>query len=1013
MKKIVSIILTFHICASVFAQSVSLSCPDFMDIEASHVVATTGKTSNPFVTKGVVNGRHTLINQQGTDPRTGGSLQLLPPSESQVIKLGNEQVGSEAEALTYHFIVDGNRPALLLKFAVVFEDPGHTQVAQPRFVVKITDSKGNMVDACAEYDVSAAANITGFQSYTPPRGTPVRWRDWTTIGLDLSPYIGQEVQVQFITYDCSQSGHFGYAYFTAHCISNILQIDNCGGADYTVEAPDNFASYLWDNGDRTRISIRSTSDMNASISCLVTSATGCQFTLYGYITNNTFPTEPSIRDTVCEGESYHQHNFELPPQNETGEKFYYNTYLNPLTCDDITVELQLTVLPRYNHIEATICQGYNYTLNGFTIMEPPIGVRYDTIWVGQNKDCDLYNLLKLTVNPSLNLPNNIIGDTSPCTEDAVTYSFEGLDLMTTYQWELPDNAVLVSTGLNKQQITIYFTDDTPANIILKGENGCGTGATPLTVIPRQAYNLFFNEHICQGNEYNDHDFNFGVQDKPGYFVSVKNLKTSKGCDSIVTLALNVLPVTEVHIEPKEIVLCTPEDEIKLLAVTESMEWEDDSEHTDSTNYPFLFIYDCGLTYLWNTGDTTAMISPKPTVTTVYTVTVTPESGCPATASQLVVVNINEPITIDTTICNGETYSLHGITYSETNNYTIKIIKDECEIPITLNLTVDSATYTTIQDTVCYGKAYTKHGLYFTLYEEGMSRDTLHYLRSTGCDSIIYLEIWVHPSPVITIYDTICQNSHYKDHDFDTIPIIAGKMTITRVLPSKHNCDSTVILNLLVNPVVVNMISDETNSCMDYEKFNFYLPELKSDTTLFQDLETSSGCDSTVILNLKVAKQHYLFEDTLTICTDDTPFLWHHKYLTKSGIYYDSLKIKITGCDSVYILNLTVTDAPSVTVVEEKVCENDTVHLIFTGVVPFELDYVFNNIRQNMTVSGMDTALIATQTGENLFIIHGLISENSCLPKKSKGVEINGVNWATCNVNMPGTFAANQENPGMF
>ena len=36
-----------------------------------------------------------------------------------------------------------------------------------------------------------------------------------------------------------------------------------------------------------------------------------------------------------------------------------------------------------------------------------------------------------------------------------------------------------------------------------------------------------------------------------------------------------------------------------------------------------------------------------------------------------------------------------------------------------------------------------------------------------------------------------------------------------------------------------------------------------------------------------------------------------------------------------------------------------------------------------------------------------------LPDDEEGVVINGVKWATCNVDAPGTFAANPEAPGMF
>jgi len=61
---------------------------------------------------------------------------------------------------------------------------------------------------------------------------------------------------------------------------------------------------------------------------------------------------------------------------------------------------------------------------------------------------------------------------------------------------------------------------------------------------------------------------------------------------------------------------------------------------------------------------------------------------------------------------------------------------------------------------------------------------------------------------------------------------------------------------------------------------------------------------------------------------------------------------------------------------------------------------------------------------SLFLVTGLLIVSSCkkekeedpdLPKPPEmgGIVINGVRWATCNVDMPGTFAAHPEDAGMF
>ena len=229
---------------SVSAQSAYNGCPDFMDISASYVETYVGETDNPFEKDSFASERHNLIVEQGVDQNTGGQLSFIPNGEVKSVRIGNDDIGGESEALVYHFTVDPENTLLFVNFAVVLEDPGHDFEFQPRFVVRVTDKEGRLVSECSEYDVSAAAGIEGFQDYSG-RYTMVRWRDWSKFGLDLSPYAGEEVQVQFITYDCFLYGHFGYAYYTLNCEEATIEGLSCGeNAGKNIKAPIGF-NYRW------------------------------------------------------------------------------------------------------------------------------------------------------------------------------------------------------------------------------------------------------------------------------------------------------------------------------------------------------------------------------------------------------------------------------------------------------------------------------------------------------------------------------------------------------------------------------------------------------------------------------------------------------------------------------------------------------------------------------------------------------------------------------------------------
>lgn len=924
----------------------------FTDLSAAYVVATTGQGKvsandisalmNPYEKEGVINGRHTLIDKQGTDPNTGGALPLLPEGETQVIRLGNSNIDAESEAIAYHFIVDKDHAVLLLKFAVVLEDPDHSPVFQPRFVVRIKDKNGNLIESCAEYNVSAAANIPGFQTYNKSYSSPIRWRPWTNVGLDLSRFTGREVSVEFVTYDCAQWGHFGYAYYTAQCVSNNLTMSNCTSGNFTLEAPAGFASYQWENGDKTQSSTRNTASATGTdISCVVTSVTGCQFTLYGKI-SGVRPDKMNIRDTICEGESYRLHDFDLPPQTETGEKLYYKTYLDPANCDDNnTVELSLLVVPRYTRIEAEICQGNDYTDNGFDIIQPSAGVRYDTIMVANTAECTQYKCLKLTVNPALNFPTVIHGDPTPCTGELSSYSFDGAGSITTYEWQLPANAVVYDQSTSV--VTVYFTNDTPGNITLKARNGCGSQSIHLPVTPRRAYNLFYTESICKGEYFNRHNFNLGRQDSTGLFVFTRHLASSAGCDSTVTLSLSVSPVPQLKIVASDSLVCNAGDKVSLVANTTDTNIELNKTPDDAT----IFIQDCSLKYLWNTGDTTAAITVSPTQTTEYICTVTSSGGCSVEQRKLIIVNTAAPVIINATICAGETYTAYGLNANATGTYNTTFVQDGCSIPVTLYLTVNDKYEQTLYATVCEGGTFAANGFHLTPYQAGVVTETLYLKSISACDSIIHLQLTVNPVQKLKLYDTICVNQPYTLHGFNlpaqTIP---GKFTYTQSVSSPDNCINTTTLYLAVNPRIENIISDEGVVGSRYQAYNF--DELLDKNGLLTYTHTlpsvKTGCDSTVILNLKVTGTLPVTTTlSAAICAGET-YSFGGINRTTAGVYTDTLTAA-AGNDSIVILNLTV----------NPVYKDTVAHTICQG----EKYYFQGN---NYTQEGNYTAYLKTKLG---------------------------------------------------
>ena len=191
--------------------------------------------------------QHTVhTNPNETDRATDNQLHTVGPGLPGAVRLGNVVPGNVSEAggsesIVYYLHVDTTLYSMImLHYAVVLQDPGHNPAAQPHFTMQILDQEDEVIDpVCGAADFAADSTL-GWNNYD---GT--LWKDWTTIGISLTPYHGQDVKLKFSTRDCSMGAHYGYAYFYAECQQPAVTSEHCGTVDTnTLTAPNDF-TYLW------------------------------------------------------------------------------------------------------------------------------------------------------------------------------------------------------------------------------------------------------------------------------------------------------------------------------------------------------------------------------------------------------------------------------------------------------------------------------------------------------------------------------------------------------------------------------------------------------------------------------------------------------------------------------------------------------------------------------------------------------------------------------------------------
>lgn len=270
--------------------------------------------------------RHTIIPAATAGLDTYGRFpRSCPNGSGYSIKLGNETaslsggVGREASGISYRFTVPASAStySVFFYYAMVLEtpDPEHSPWQQPRFIAKVTDITNNTTLPCVSLDFVVEAEMGGFfPSLINPR---VKCRDWTPFTLDLTGMNGRDIEIEFIAAECTQQGHFAYAYVDVNtsCNSPIQGATICqGDNEVTMTAPFGFQSYAWyaDASYGTPISTSQTLNLNpapavGSVLPVIVEpypGFGCRDTLFATITVSPKPVSVAGDDgVVCNNQT--------------------------------------------------------------------------------------------------------------------------------------------------------------------------------------------------------------------------------------------------------------------------------------------------------------------------------------------------------------------------------------------------------------------------------------------------------------------------------------------------------------------------------------------------------------------------------------------------------------------------------------------------------------------------------------------------------------------------------------
>jgi hypothetical protein len=313
------------------------------------------------------------------------------------------------------------------------------------------------------------------------------------------------------------------------------------------------------------------------------------------------------------------------------------------------------------------------------------------------------------------------------------------------------------------------------------------------------YEHSFTANICEGTTYSENGFN--VSEAGTY---TQTFQTVNGCDSVVTLTLNVNSILNTELSA---------------TICQGQVYTENGFNVSEAG--------------------------------VYTQSLQTINGCDSIVTLTLNVNPVFNTELTATICQGQVYTENGFNVSEAGTYTQTLQTiNGCDSIVTLTLNVNPIFNTPLTATICEGTVYNENG--FNVSEAGTYTQSLQTIN--GCDSIVTLTLNVNPTFNTELSANICQGQVYAENGFN----VSEAGVYTQTLTSVNGCDSIVTLTVSVNPTFDTTINATINAGETYAEFGFNESEAG---TYVQNLQTEFGCDSTITLVLSVNSSLIDIEET--------------------------------------------------------------------------------------------------------------------------------------------------------
>ena len=551
--------------------------------------------------------------------------------------------------------------------------------------------------------------------------------------------------------------------------------------------------------------------------------------------------------------------------NQSGTYYYYS--INANTCIDTTVLMLSLYQSVTTELAAQICAGEVYDQNGFNASTA--GDHYLNLQTVHG--CD--SIVHLTITVNHGTYTEIRVDTC-CTE---------------YYWALADTTV--------NQSGTYYYYSTNANT-------CTDTAVLLLSLYQSAITEL-SAQICAGEVYDQNGFN--VSTAGDHYL---NLQTAHGCDSTVVLHLTVGSEAVTYLAAS---ICVGDSyqengfEIVAPAVGTHMYSDtigrpgtcDSIVHLTLTvnhgTYAETTVDTCGTEYYWALADTTVNQSGS------YYYYSTNANTCTDTTVLMLALYQSATTELSAQICAGEVYDQNGFNVSTAGDHYLNLqTVHGCDSTVILHLTVGSEAVSYLAASICEGDSYQENGFEIIAPAAGVHEYSDTIGRVGTCDSIVHLTLTVNRGTYTETTVDTCGTGYYWALADSTIN---QSGMYYHYSTNANTCIDTAVLMLSLYQSATTELSAQICAGEVYNQNGF---NVSTAGDHYLNLQTTYGCDSTVVLHLAVGSEAVTYL-AASICEGDSYQENGFEIIAPSvGTHEYSDTIERTGtCDSIVHLTLTV------------------------------------------------------------------------------------------------------------